>query len=157
MRRLARILIVAALFGAPSAALLAASEIAQASVAYQSPYTYEQTFGTTLRLIRVDLGLKVVEKDTEGGYVIFEYKSPESGNRVSSGSVELVRGISHVHVAVQLPAMPNYHEQMVIDMLTKKLLSEHGEPPRAEPPKPAPRPGPDAGEVDGDDDRINDD
>ncbi|MFO0670455.1 MAG: hypothetical protein U0235_12640 [Polyangiaceae bacterium] len=37
------------------------------------------------------MGLKVVEKDDAAGYLLFEYKSPESGTKVSSGSVELVR------------------------------------------------------------------
>jgi hypothetical protein len=60
--------------------------------------------------------------------------------------MELVRGKSGVHVAVQLPAMPQYHEQMIIDALAKKLASEHGEAPKK--PKPAPPPG-DAGAPDG--------
>src|SRR4051812_45973603 len=103
---------------------------AAAGVAYESPYTFDQTFGTALRLVRVDLGLKVVEKDEGAGYVLFEYTSPESGKRVSSGSIEIVKGKGNVHVAVQLPAMPQYHEQMIVDALVKKLISEHGDPPK---------------------------
>ena len=141
--RLAPALLLVLALAAPAAALLTGG-FAFASVAYESPYTYDQTYGTALRLLRVDLGVKILEKDESGGYVLFEYKSPESGNRVSNGSMELVREKDRVHVAVQLPAMPSYHEQMVIDMLAKKLLAEHGEPPK--PPAPAPAPGPDAGE-----------
>jgi hypothetical protein len=121
---------------------------ASAGTSYASPYTFEQTYGTALRLVRVDLMLKVVEKDPELGYVLFEYKSPESGNRSTNGSIEIVRGKESVHVAVQLPQMPRYHEQMIVDMLVKKLATEHGDPPKK--PKPPPPPAGDAGAPDGD-------
>ena len=109
---------------------------ASAAVAYESPYTFEQTFGTALRLVRIDMGLKITEKDLENGYILFEYKSPESGARSSSGSIEIVRNKPGVHVSVQLPSMPKYHEQVIVDALVKKLASEHGDPPKK--PKPAP-------------------
>jgi hypothetical protein len=32
-----------------------------------------------------------------------------------------VRGRETTHVAVQLPTLPQYHEQMIIDALTRKL------------------------------------
>jgi hypothetical protein len=126
---------------------------ASASTAYESPYTFEQTFGTALRLVRVDLGLKITEKDVDAGYVIFEYTSPESGKRVSSGSIELVKTKDGgVRVAVQLPAMPQYHEQMIVDALVKKLSAEHGTAPAK--PKPAPPPVDDGGT--GDNNKKND-
>jgi hypothetical protein len=129
-----------ALFAA-SMILLALSRApdANASSGYASPYTYEQTFGTMLRLLRVDLGLKIVERDKDLGYILFEYTSPESGNRISNGSVELVDGKNGVQVAVQLPQMPRYHEQMIVDQLAKKLQDEHGAPPRKEAPPPPPK------------------
>jgi hypothetical protein len=120
---------------------------ASGSVAYDSPYTFEQTFGSALRLVRVDLGLKIVEKDEAAGYILFEYKSPESGKRVTSGSVEIVKSTAKVHVAVQLPQMPQYHEQVIVDALVKKLSAEHGDPPKRPKPEP-PDAGPgDAGEL----------
>ncbi|WP_437761273.1 hypothetical protein WMF27_05660 [Sorangium sp. So ce281] len=106
---------------------------ASASVAYESPYTFEQTFGTALRLVRVDLGFKLVEKDVSNGYLLFEYRSPESGGRVTQGAIEVVDGRAGVHVAVQLPAMPQYHEQVLLDGLVKKLTAEHGDPPKKAP------------------------
>lgn len=142
MRRLATAAVFALTFGVAAASLVAGE--AGATAAYDSPYTYEQTFGSALRLVRVDLGLKITEKDVEHGYMLFEYTSPESGKRVSQGSIELVGGKRGVHVTVQLPAMPQYHEQMILDSLVKKLATEHGEPPRKEPPAPAPV-APDAG------------
>ncbi len=131
-----------------SLALAAATSLsvreADAAAAYESPYTFDQTWGTALRMLRVDLGLKITEKDSENGYLLFEYKSPESGSRVSGGSIEMVRTRDGVHCTVQLPAMPSYHEQVIADGLAKKLASEHGEPPKRPRPTPAP-PADDAG------------
>jgi hypothetical protein len=145
MRRLATIALLALALGVPVA--LAATAItaaeASASVAYESPYTFEQTFGTALRLVRVDLGFKVIEKDLEHGYLLFEYTSPEGGKKATQGSLEIVAGRSSVHVVVQLPAMPQYHEQVILDALVKKLTAEHGDPPaKAAPPPPPPPPPP---------------
>lgn len=113
---------------------LSRSPDANASSAYESPYTYDQTFGTMLRLVRVDLGMKIIEKDKDLGYVLFEYTSPEAGTRVTNGSCSLVSTKTGVQVSVQLPQMPRYHEQMIVDLLTKKLAEEHGAPSKPEPP-----------------------
>lgn len=141
MRRLRAIVLLVFALGAPVAAGLGAGE-ASAGVVYSSPYTFEQTFGTALRLVRVDLGFKIIEKDAASGYLLFEYRSPESGNRVTQGAIEIVDGRAGVHVAVQLPSMPRYHEQVLLDGLVKKLASEHGDPPKRS------SPGPDAGPPD---------
>ena len=142
MRRLATALLLAAAIATPLAIGLVAGD-ADASVSHDSPYTFEQTFGTALRLVRVDLGLKITEKDLENGYLLFEYTSPESGKRVTQGSIEIIDRKGVVHIAVQLPAMPQYHEQVIVDALVKKLSAEHGEPPKKAPA--APEPAPDAG------------
>ncbi|WP_433934022.1 hypothetical protein AB3662_06175 [Sorangium cellulosum] len=146
MRRLSPIALLLVALAVPVAVGLGARD-ASASVAYESPYTFEQTFGTALRLVRVDLGFKLVEKDPSNGYLLFEYRSPESGSRVTQGAIEIVNGRAGVHVAVQLPAMPQYHEQVLLDGLVKKLAAEHGDPPKKAPPPPADAgaPSPDAG------------
>ncbi|WP_437815804.1 hypothetical protein [Sorangium sp. So ce1078] len=135
MRRLPSIALLLAALAVPLASGLGARR-ASASVAHESPYTFEQTFGTALRLVRVDLGFKIVEKDVASGYLLFEYRSPESGGRVTQGAIEVVNGRAGVHVAVQLPAMPQYHEQVLLDALVKKLAAEHGDPPKKAPPPP---------------------
>ncbi|MEP7120392.1 MAG: hypothetical protein ABJE95_05770 [Byssovorax sp.] len=140
MRRLLSSLVLAAALALPALVIFRAGD-AGASVAYDSPYSFEQTYGTALRLIRVDLGCIITEKDPANGYLLFEYTSPESGSRVHRGSLEIVRGRETTHVAVQLPTLPSYHEQMIIDALNKKLAAEHGNPPS----KPRPAPVPDAG------------
>jgi hypothetical protein len=138
MRTWLRILVVSACLLASSFVALPSRE-AGASVAFESRYTFEQTFGTALRLLRVDLGCKITEKDAENGYMIFEYSSGEGGKQVHRGAVEVVRARQGVHVSVQLPSLPRYHEQMIVDALARKLVAEHGEPPARDktPPPPA--------------------
>jgi hypothetical protein len=128
MRKLLHVVLFAAALTGPAVVVLRSPE-ACANVAYESPYTFEQTFGTALRLVRVDLGCKITEKDAENGYLLFDYTSTESGKQVHHGSVEVVRGRQGAHVSVQLTSLPRYHEQMIIDALGRKLVVEHGEPP----------------------------
>ena len=85
-----------------------------------------------MRLVRVDLALKVTEKDDSNGYILFEYKSAESGSKVTGGSMEIVRpkdDDAPVKVMVQLPQMPRYHEQVILDQLARKMRDEYGDPP----------------------------
>ena len=147
MRRIARVLFLVTALAGPAFVAIESKE-ACASVAYESPYSFEQTFGTALRLLRVDLGCKITEKDVDGGYVLFDYTSTESGKRVHRGSIEVVRGKEGAHVSVQLPTLPRYHEQMIVDALARKLLAEHGEPPSREKAPPPPPPDEDAGAAD---------
>lgn len=128
-----------------AAAATLAAPSASAKATYESPYSYDRTWNAALRLVRVDMGFKVVEKDVDSGYLLFEYRSTESGNKATPGSFEMVRGRdadSPVRVVMQLPQMPQYHEQMMIDALATKMRSEYGEPP------PKKKPQPDAGPPD---------
>ena len=127
MRRFLQVTLIAFAIGMIGFALTRAPD-ANASVAYRSPYTFEQTFGSGLRLLRVDLGFKILEKDRDLGYIMFEYTSPESGKKTYNGSMEVVDAKDGVHVAVQIPDMPQYHESMIVEQLQKKLVSEHGQP-----------------------------
>jgi hypothetical protein len=102
-----------------------------AKATYESPYGYDRTWNASLRLVRVDNGWKVNEKDEANGYLLFDYKSPESA-KPSPGSLELVRGRdanAAVSVLVQLPQMPHYHEQVFLDSLASKMRREYGDPP----------------------------
>ena len=64
---------------------------ASAKSTYESPYGYDRTWNAALRLVRVDNGWKVTEKDDQNGYLLFDYKSPEGG-KPYPGTLELVRG-----------------------------------------------------------------
>jgi|HubBroStandDraft_1064217.scaffolds.fasta_scaffold315397_1 hypothetical protein len=131
-----------------AAAAVASAPWADAKSTYDSPYGFERTWNAALRLVRVDNGWKISEKDEAGGYLLFEYSSPESG-KPSSGSMELVRGRGQdngVSVLVQLPRMPHYHEQVILDALAAKMRHEYGDPPPPHrDPAPAPEPSPDGG------------
>ena len=121
------VLAVAAAFGA---------RWADARSQFDSPYGYDRTWNAALRLVRVDNGWKVTEKDDASGYLLFEYKSPENA-KATPGSLELVRGRardSSVSVLVQLPQMPHYHEQVILDALSAKMRREYGAPPARRPP-----------------------
>ena len=145
--RLLRGLPLIALSAALAAPLAFSSEPASAKSAYESSYGYDRTWNAGMRLVRVDLGLKISEKDEGAGYLLFDYKSPESGNKAVPGSMEFVRTKESgaVRVIVQIPQMPGYHEQVVVDQLARKLRNEYGDPPKKPPPPSGPKDaGPDA-------------
>jgi hypothetical protein len=59
--------------------------------------------------------------------------------------VELVKGRepdAPVKVIVQLPEMPRFHEQLLVDALATKMRQEYGDPPRKKKPEPPPPPPP---------------
>jgi hypothetical protein len=145
-----RFVVVSALTALVAFAVVALpSTPADAKSNYDSSYGFDRTWNAGLRLVRVDLGLKVTEKDDANGYLLFEYKSPESGKGSVPGSMEFIKGKDgEVRVVVQIPQMPGYHEQVLVDHLQRKLRAEYGDPP-AKPPMPsAPK---DAGAADGGD------
>lgn len=123
---------------------------ADAKASFDSHYTLEQTYNAALRLIRVDMALKVTERDPDAAYLLFDYKSPETGARVSPGAIEMVKSGRTVKVIVQLSQMPRYHEQVMADSLAKKLSENYGDPPARPSPPPSPPEedggAPDAGE-----------
>lgn len=140
MTRSRRYLFAAALGLSLAGLGLGASSDARAKSGYESAYGFERTWNAGLRLVRVDLGLKVTEKDDAVGYLLFDYRSPESGNKAVPGSMEFIRSkeTGAVRVVVQIPAMPGYHEQVMVDQLARKLRNEYGDPPKKPvPPKDA--------------------
>ena len=133
--------------GLVTAAIVLTGPDASAKSSYESGYGFDRTWNTALRMVRVDMNMKVTEKDEQNGYLLFEYKMQES-SKPSSGSMEFIRGRepdAPVHVFVQLTTMPKYQEQMLIDSLAKKLREEYGDVPRR---RPTPPSAPDAGASD---------
>jgi hypothetical protein len=131
-----RFVLVAAL-GATACALAVLAPAASAKSAYDSAYGFDRTWNAGLRLVRVDLGLKVTEKDDTNGYLLFDYRSPESSQKPVPGSMEFIKGKDGaVRVVVQIAQMPGYHEQVLVDSLQRKLRTEYGDPPRR-PPSPS--------------------
>jgi hypothetical protein len=148
--RLAASAVAAALGLGAASAIVFTGQSATAKSEYDSPYGYDRTWNAAVRLVRVDMGLKLIEKDDANGYLLFEYRSTESGSKVTSGSFEFIRPSDprsfDVKVVVQLPDMPRYHEMVLVDHLTKKMRDEYGEPPmRRDLPPVAPDAGAEAG------------
>jgi hypothetical protein len=104
-------------------------------------YPFERVWNTALRLVRVDMRLPVTDRDQDAGYLLFDYV--DHGKRFP-GSFELVKGERnqrpYVTAVVQVPGMPSYVEQMLLDKLEKKLKAELGDemqpPPPAKPDEP---------------------
>jgi hypothetical protein len=127
--------------------VLRSEPTATAKSNYESSYGFDRTWNAGMRLVRVDLGLKISEKDEGAGYLLFDYKSPESSKAVP-GSMEFIRSkdTGAVRVVVQIPQMPGYHEQVLVDHLARKLRNEYGDPPKKPPLPSAPK---DAGPPEG--------
>jgi len=102
-------------------------------------HSYDQVWGAAVRLIRVDQGYPIKDRDETVGYFLFDYRDD---GRLYPGSVELVRiedqGGGPIRVVIQIPAMPSYIERMLLDKLKRKLLDEYGEPPPPPPPPDSP-------------------
>jgi len=103
--------------------------VGQAKKTADFRHTYEQVWGAAIRLIRVDQGYPIKDRDESVGYFLFDYRDD---GRSYPGSVELIRiedqGGGPIRVVVQIPAMPSYIERMLLDKLEKKLVDEYGEP-----------------------------
>lgn len=99
-----------------------------AKVEHSLRYTKAQTYQAALRHLRVDAGYTVTEKDSDSGYLLFEYKD---GAKTTSGSIEVVEREDSIVLIVQLPQLPLYRERMLAQGLLKKLHDDYGDPPRA--------------------------
>ena len=103
-----------------------------------SPYTLAQTYGAALRMLRVDLGLEVLERDPDAAYLLFKYRLSDNPRREVDAAIELVSVDDRVRVIIKIPQMPASHERLIRDRLVKKLRDDYGEPPkRPEPPRPS--------------------
>ena len=102
-------------------------------------HTYDQVWGAAIRMIRVDQGYAIKDRDQGVGYFLFDYRDD---GRTYPGSVELVRikdqGGGSIRAVVQIPAMPSYIERMLLDKLTRKLVDEYGEPEPSKKPSDSP-------------------
>ncbi len=122
----------ASLVAVVAAGLFALAQPAEARSTFDSGYGFERTYNAALRLVRLDMGLKVTEKDDKSGYFVFDYRATDTGNKISSGSIEFIRSPeadAPIRVIVQLPQMPRYHEQVLVDSLIRKMRQDYGDPP----------------------------
>jgi hypothetical protein len=125
-----------------ASAIVLTGQPAQAETVYDSAYGFERTWNSALRMVRVDMGCKVTEKDDQTGYLMFEYHSGDSAKKGSPGTMQFIRPHekdASVRLVIQLAQMPRYHEQVLLDTLVRKMHAEYGDPPQpTAPPPPAP-------------------
>jgi hypothetical protein len=133
--------------GLALALLLASTGSAHARREQVFRYQYARVWSAALRMMRVDYESAITEKDADSGYFLFTF--PQDGKQ-NPGSAELVRvnegGVDSVRVVLQVPALPSYVEQMLLDRLKRKLTEEFGDPivpvkkPKADDDQPEPPP-----------------
>lgn len=101
-------------------------------------YLYRQVWPAAVRLLRVDKGYDIVEKDVDAGYVLFDVKEDRKKFR---GSLELVRlegeSRNRVRVIIRIADRPSYVELGLLDNLERKLREEYGSPPKSTPKPPS--------------------
>ena len=108
------------------------------------PFDPAAAFPVAVRFLRVDLGVKIVEKDADTGYVLFDL---DEDKRTFRGALELVKtevdGRASVRLILRLDDRPDYEEQLLLDKLDVKLRHELTESPKAEkkPDKPSDKAG----------------
>jgi hypothetical protein len=100
-------------------------------------HAYDRVWPASLRFLRVDEHLKITEKDSDAGYVLFELVD---GKKTFQGALELVRTKDSkerdvTRVVMTLSDRPAYMEEGFLDRLEQKLRGELGDPPA---PKPTP-------------------
>ncbi len=141
IRRLAHLALAALLLAAPAGPAWARSD----RVVAHAP---ARVFPTAVRFLRVDVGARIVEKDADAGYVIFELTE---GGKTYPGTLELVEadsaGRPAVRLVLKIEGQPSYVEVVMLDKLERKVKAELGEPPPAPPTRdkaPAPAPAPPA-------------
>jgi hypothetical protein len=115
-------------------------------------YERDPAWATSVRFLRVDAKLKLVEKDSEAGYVIFEYVEDKKTFRGSLELFEVVRdGRKLVRFIVTIEDRPQWVEIALLTKLESKLRAELGSPAPApsqrEPPKKDAPPAKDAPKV----------
>ena len=116
-----------------------ASARAEKTLAYQR----DQVWSTAVRFIRVDERLKIIEKDPDAGYVLFELHEEK---RTFRGSLEIATIMhdnrTYTRFVVTVEDRPAYLETGMLERLERKLHVELGSPAPAPTPKPREEPKP---------------
>jgi len=105
-------------------------------------YQLDQVWPAAVRFLVVDERVKVIEKDADAGYVLFELKDD---GKVYRGSLEVMAVVKErrtsVRFVLQIEDRPDWIEVAMLTRLERKLRSELGTPappPAKDPPKEPP-------------------
>jgi hypothetical protein len=130
-------------------ALCVASSPALARSQKTLAYPRSESYAAALRFIRVDENLKVTEKDSDAGYVLFELREEKKVFRGSLEMIEVVQdGRRAVRFVMTLQDRPEWLELLYLQRLEQKLRLELGAPAPVPSPKreeEAPKPPRDPG------------
>ncbi len=108
-------------------------------------YQREQAWPAAVRFLRIDAKLKLVEKDADAGFVIFEYREDNKTFRGSLEVVDVVQdGRKLVRFVIQIEDRPTWVEIEMLTKLERKLRAELGSPAPAPTPKEPPKAPPKA-------------
>ncbi len=83
--------------------LIAVPGAAEARSQREVAHAYDEVFPAAVRFLRIDAGLKIIEKDAEAGYVLFELA--EDG-KTFRGALELVRIKDGVRLIIRVDDRP---------------------------------------------------
>jgi hypothetical protein len=113
--------------------------VAQARSEKTLAYPRDQAWPAAVRFIRVDAHLKVIEKDADAGYVLFELHEDKKIFRGSLEVIDVVKDNQHqVRFVMTIEDRPEWLEVEYLTQLERKLRAELGSPaPAPTPKKPA--------------------
>ena len=115
--------------------------IAQARSEKTLAYPRDQAWPAAVRFIRVDAHLKVIEKDADAGYLLFELHEDKKIFRGSLEVIDVVKDNQHqVRFVLQIEDRPEWLEIEYLTQLERKLRAELGAPAPAPTPKKPPDP-----------------
>ncbi len=106
---------------------LIAPSIAQAESRKVLTYPLASIYASAIRLLRVDLDFEILEKDKEGGYIIFNYR--DNMGKKYRGSLELINKNSEkeniTHAVCNIPEVPSYMEKDLLEKLNSKVTADN--------------------------------
>ena len=122
------------------AALLLAPLVAHARSEKTLAYPRDEAWPAAVRFIVIDAHLKIVEKDADAGYVLFELHEEKKTFRGSLEVIDVVKDGRHqVRFVMQIEDRPQWIEIELLNKLEQKLRAELGSPsPEPTPKKPEP-------------------
>jgi hypothetical protein len=125
-------------------ALLLLTGVAQARSEKTLAYPRAPAWQAAVRFLRVDAKLKIIEKDADAGYAIFELSEEKRTFRGSLEVIDTTKDGRHVvRFVLTIEDRPEYVEIELLNKLELKLRAELGAPAPAPSPKkdePAPPP-----------------
>ncbi|HTR53602.1 MAG TPA: hypothetical protein VMJ10_23070 [Kofleriaceae bacterium] len=119
--------------------IVAVSAVAEARSEKTLAYPRDEAWPAAVRFIRLDAHFKVIEKDPDAGYVVFELVDDKKTFRGSLEVIDVVQDDQHqVRFVMTIEDRPSWFEVELLAKLERKLRAELGSP--APPPTPKKKP-----------------